>query len=235
MNTNNNTEDLLHNLPDYITGKIADEGTKFRIEEEIIRNAGFRQEYELLKKTYSSIKDLQFSEPPAHFFTNLIPRLNMRIESRESKFSFENIFKLTNLFKYALPAVSVVLLIIIITFTNKSNKNENMFIQSDNTITDIMQEKVDSTVTNKEVIENTAVEEKEVIENNTENTIQVNREKNTKQTNKNNTGINQSSVNIEEFFSEEDDSDNDEDYMYENEFSKLSGKEQTDIINKLSN
>ena len=234
METNKNNEDLLYSLPDYISGKLNDERIRHSIEEEISRNAGFREEYELMKETYSSIKDLEFSEPPAHYFTNMVPRINQRIESN-SGFSFAHIFRLANLFKYALPAVSVIVLIFIFTFSNKSNKSENMFVHTEDTITEIMRNNKDTIKTIEKTVESNATEEKELTDNTTVNTIhKVNREKNTSQTVKTVTekpGIN----NIEALFTETERTENFDDYVYETDFSTLSGKEQADLIKKLSN
>jgi hypothetical protein len=234
MKTNNNNEDLLYSLPDYITGKLNDEGIRHNIEEEIRINAGFREEYELMKETYSSIKDLEFSEPPAHYFTNLMPLINQRIENN-SGFSFAHMFRLANLFKYALPAVSVIVLIFIFTFSNKSNKSENMFVHTDDTITEIMRNNKDTIKTIEKTVESNTTEEKELTDNTTVNTThKVNREKNTSQTVKTvseKPGIN----NIEALFTETERTEHYDDYVYETDFNTLSGKEQADLINKLSN
>lgn len=234
MKTNNNNEDLLYSLPDYITGKLNDEGIRHNIEEEIRINVSFREEYELMKETYSSIKDLEFSEPPAHYFTNLMPLINQRIENN-SGFSFAHMFRLANLFKYALPAVSVIVLIFIFTFSNKSNKNENMFVHTDDTITEIMRNNKDTIKTIEKTVESNTTEEKELTDNTTVNTThKVNREKNTSQTVKTvseKPGIN----NIEALFTETERTEHYDDYVYETDFNTLSGKEQADLINKLSN
>jgi hypothetical protein len=231
MNKDNNIENLLYNLPDYVTGKLADEGLRIKITEEINSNTDFKKEYESMKEAYSSFKDLEFSEPPTHYFTNLVPLINQRIES-DSKFSISHIFRITNLLKYALPAVTVVCVIFIITFTNKSNKDENMFKQTDNTITEIMKQSFDSTFSNKEDIKDASPEE-EIAQNN--NPVLQTRDNNTKQNNKSVVKTKQNGVNIEELFTESDDAEEDDVFMYESEFSNLSSKEQTDIINKLSN
>ena len=232
MNTHHKNEDLLYSLPDYITGKLVDEDLKFRIENEINLNTDFKQEYEMMKETYSSIKDLQFSEPPAHYFNNLVPRLNQRIES-VSKFSFSHLFRLANLFKYALPAVSVIVLIVIFTFPNKSNKNENMFKQTDNTITEIMKANTDTLQTDNETVENTSAEENIVVENIQENeTTPIKKEKN--RTEKTIKVTNLNNVNIEDMIAETETIEKYDDYVYENDFNSLSQKDQTDLINKLS-
>ena len=233
MNKNINNEDLIYSLPDYITGKLNDEGIKFRIEEEIRNNNGFRQEYELLKETYSSLKNLEFSEPPSHYFNNLIPRLNQRIEN-ESKFSFAHLFRLANLFKYALPAVTVVCVIVLITFTNKSNKDENMFIQSDNTISDIMKGSLDTAMAVNTEIGDSALDENDAVDNTADNTTQVSKVTYFKIADNSTFEISPNSANIEDLLTESEDADNDDAFMYENEFTNLSKTEQSDIINKLT-
>jgi hypothetical protein len=234
METNKNNEDLLYSLPDYITGKLNDEGIKHNIEEEIRINADFREEYELMKETYSSIKDLELSEPPAHYFTNLVPMINQRIEKR-NRFTFAHIFRLANLFKYALPAVSVVVLIVIFTFSNKSNVSENMFVQTDNTISGIMQTQNDSTHGKNKVAENILQEEKEITENIIQTVPpQINKEKVRTARNNSETMNGNISINIEELFTETEETEIFDDYVYETEFSTLSGSEQSELINKLS-
>lgn len=234
METNKNNEDLLYSLPDYITGKLNDEGIIHSIEEEISRNANFKEEYELMKETYSSIKDLEFSEPPAHYFTNLVPRINQRIENK-STFSFEHMFRLANLFKYALPAVSVIVLIFIFTFSNKSSKNANMFVHTEDTIAEIMKTGKDTIKSTENNMDNTSVEEKEFTENTTLNSPhKIKKERNADQTVKTVTEK-QNNINIEVLFTETEIADVYDDYVYETDFSTLSGKEQADLINKLSN
>jgi len=233
MNKSINNEELIYSLPDYIAGKINDKGIQNKIEEEIRNNDGFRQEYELLKETYSSLKNLEFSEPPAHYFNNLIPRLNQRIEN-ENKFSFAHLFRLANLFKYALPAVTVVCVILLITFTNKSNKDENMFIQSDNTITEIMKGSIDSTAAVDTGTGDTVIEENDVNNNTDYNTAQINKVQGIRKTYNNTVETSPGSANIEDLLTESDDNDNDDAFMYENEFTTLSKTEQSDIINKLA-
>jgi hypothetical protein len=233
METNKNNEDLLYSLPDYITGKLNDEGIIHSIEEEIGRNADFREEYELMKETYSSIKDLEFSEPPAHYFTNMVPRINQRIDSISS-FSFAHMFRMANFFKYALPGVSVIVLILIITFTNKNNKNENMLVQTDNTISEIMKTESDSIHTSQELADNLATDENNSDDiNNEDNPIQLTKDKIRNVSTQTEVTVN--SANIEEMFTESDDAESEDDYVYETDFSTLSGKEQSDLIKKLSN
>ena len=234
METNKNNEDLLYSLPDYITGKLHDEGIKHNIEKELRINSEFREEYELMKETYSSIKDLELREPPAHYFTNLVPIINQRIEE-QNKFTFAHIFRLANLFKYALPAVSVVVLIVIFTFSNKSNVSENMFVQTDNTISEIMKVETDTISSKNEAIETAQSEETEIAVNNTDNTQpKVYKEKD--RTSKNNSeSINGgNSINIEELFTESEETEIFDDYAYDTDFSTLSGNEQSELINKLS-
>jgi hypothetical protein len=234
METNKNNEDLLYSLPDYITGKLNNEGIKHNIEEEIRINADFREEYELMKETYSSIKNLELSEPPAHYFTNLVPMINQRIES-QNRITFSHIFKLANLFKYALPAVSVIVIIFIFTFSNKNNVNENMFVQTDNTITEIMKTQNDSTHEKNEAVDNNKYEEKDITENTLQSdSPQISKEKNKANIDNSVIKIGNNSVNIEELFAETEETEIYDDYVYETEFSTLSGNEQTELINKLS-
>lgn len=234
METKN--EELLYSLPDYISGKLNDKELRVKIEEEIGCNAEFRNEYELMKETYSSIKGLEFFQPPEHYFTNLVPRINKRIENG-AKPLFSGIFRLANLFKYALPALSVIVLIFIFTFSNKSSKDNNIFVHTDDTINRIMNNKKDTLKSEERKDDAVLTEEKSYTENTSENTsLKVIREKVTRTQNKaesEKTGSN--NINIDALLSETEETYQYDDYVYETDFNKLSGKEQTELINKLSN
>ncbi len=237
MNNNfTNNENLLYNLPDYIAGKITDKNLIQRIKSEIDSNPDFKSEYELISETFSSVNNLKFSEPPEHYFSNLVPRINARIEKQNNKSPFLHFFRISNLLKYALPAISVVLIIVIINYSNKNKKDENMFIQSDHTINNIMNNKSDTTTdsinnlkkqleeeSNKETNENNlSTEVKEV--NNPEKISTKNKQE--KVTEENNSGI-------LELFTESEETE--EEYYYESDFSSLSQSEQNELLNKLSN
>lgn len=217
-NSNSNYEELLYNLPDYVAGKITDENLLLRIQSEINSNPEFKAEYDLLSETYSDVKDMKFSEPPVHYFTNLVPKINEKIIKQKESKGIAGFFRLSNLVKYALPAVSVVLLIFIITFSNKNDKDESMFTRYSDTISEIM--KLDSETSNEfvDVETDTALESTEEEEfSDSDDASEL-------------PGI--ENENIIEFYDENGESE--DEYFYYSDFETLSQIEQNELINTLS-
>ncbi len=213
-----NNEELLFHLPDYVTGKITDENLLLRIQSEINSNPEFKKEYESLAETFSTIKDLKFSDPPEHYFTSMVPKINEKIANQKESKSISGFFKLSNLYKYALPAVSVVLLIVIITFSNKNNKDESMFSRYGDTISDIM--KLDSespyeSIDDENDIAFDFAEDEEFAESGESSDL-----------------IAIDNSNILELYDENGDSD--EEFFYYSDFETLSHTEQIELINTLS-
>lgn len=235
-NNLNYCEDLLYNLPDYAAGKLKDKKLILKIESELISNPEFKSEYELILETISTVKDFRFSEPPEHYFTNLIPQINARLEKQNNSSAFMHFFRFANLLKYVLPALSVVFIIVIINYSNKDNKDKNMFIQSDNTINNIMNNKsesaADSNNSAKIQIEKETTNEYIEKKSSTENSELINIDK-TKKSKKQNNTTEEINVNLLELFTENE--ENSDEYFYENDFNKLNQNEQNEILNKLSN
>lgn len=236
MNNNiSNYEELLYNLPDYIEGKITDTDLIQKIEAEINLNPAFKSEFDLISSAIESVKGLKFSEPPDHYFSNLVPAINSRIENNKSDSTLFHFFRLSYLFKYALPALSVILVIIIINFSNKSNKDENMFVQSEKTINGIMNNnsdiKTDSTNNLKE--NNEMESNNENVESNVINKEkEINNSEIIKRKNKQETVSENNNINLLELFTENEESE--DDYYYESDFNTLSQSEQNEILNKLT-
>ncbi len=217
-NSNSNNEELLFNLPDYVAGKITDENLLLRIQSELNSNPEFKAEYDLLSETYSAVKDMKFSEPPVHYFTNLVPKINEKINKQKESKGIAGFFRLSNLVKYALPAVSVVLLIFIITFSNKNDKDESMFTRYSDTISEIM--KIDSETSNESIDDETdtsleSTEEEEFTDSEDASEL---------------SGI--ENGNIIEFYDENGDSE--DEYFYYSDFETLTQIEQNELINALS-
>ncbi|MFA5011009.1 MAG: hypothetical protein WC644_03550 [Ignavibacteria bacterium] len=213
-----NNEELLFHLPDYVTGKITDDNLLLRIQSEINSNPEFKKEYESFTETYSTIKDLKFSSPPDHYFTNMVPKINEKIANQKESMGISGFFKLSYLYKYALPAVSVILLIVIITFSNKNNKDESMFSRYGDTISDIMKFDSESSyesIDDENDIALESAEDDEFSESGDASEL-----------------IAIENANILELYDENGDSD--EELFYYSDFETLSHIEQIELINTLS-
>lgn len=217
-NINPNSEELLYNLPDYIAGSITDKELIDKIRNEININPEFKAEYELLSETFAEVNNLKFSEPPEHYFTNLVPNINEKILKQKESKGIARFFKLSNLVKYALPAVSVILLIFIVTYSNKNGKEENLFNQFGDTINEIMKNKSDSSEESFDSDKDAAMEidaEDELTDSDESSDLQ-----------------DIENGNIIEIYDENGDTD--EDFFYYTDFETLSKIEQNEIINTLS-
>ncbi len=236
METDRNKEELLHSLPDYAAGSITDEVLKQRIEDELKCNADFRDELELIKDTFTFLNEHSFSEPPAHYFTNLIPQIRSRIDS-SSKPQRSGIFRFAYFYKYALPALSVIVLILIITISNKNSNDSSVFVKTEDTINRIMSSSKDTVNTTSVTKEADVPEEKLLADDTKEYTPPKSvREKTSKQQMKAvSEKSNGSNINIDALLYETETTYQYDDYVYEADFGKLTGKEQSELINKLSN
>lgn len=217
-NGKTNNDELLFQLPDYVTGKITDENLLLRIQSAINSDPEFKKEYESLADTFSTIKDLKFSHPPVHYFNNLVPQINEKITNQNVSKGISGFFKLSNLYKYALPAVSVIFLIVIITFSNKNDKDESMFSRYGDTISDIMKLDPESSyesIDDENEITLESAEDEEFAESGDASEL-----------------IAIENSNILELYDENGDSD--EDFFYYSDFETLSHTEQIELINTLS-
>jgi hypothetical protein len=78
------------------------------------------------------------------------------------------------------------------------------------------------------------LEENDAVDNTADNNTQVSMVTYIEKINNNTVEISQNSANIDDLLTESEDADNDDAFMYENEFTTLSKTEQSDIINKLT-
>lgn len=225
-----NNEELLVLLPDFIAGRIEDKELTKRIENKISSSSEFREEYESLARTYSEIIDMKFSEPPEHYFTNLLPRINKRLEQESGA---KRSFRLSYIFRYAIPAVSVVLVILIITLSDKNGNNDMLQKHHDSVpvnINENLNTEIDkSTDAGQEVLtvgtENTQTKDEKQVQNTVKNLTQ-----------KVNVQSNENTGNLVELLSYTDEQEEtDDDYFYDPDFTELTQNEQAEILNKLEN
>ena len=119
-----NKNNLIHELPDFISGNIADNELNQKIRDEIDSNPDFRAEYENMKGTFSFLGETALSEPSPFYFNNLLPNINTRIDALES--GKESIFSgwFANVLKFAIPALILVLGYFLYTQLSNTGTNE---------------------------------------------------------------------------------------------------------------
>lgn len=132
-------EDLLENLPDFIEGKIDDTDLKEAILFEISNNTEFKEEYEMFSATVKNFNKFEFTEPPANYFNNLLPRLNDKINIKKEKFVISK--SISMLWKLAIPVAALVLFFfsyktffINNEYTNSASNDTHVVFQYDNRV-----------------------------------------------------------------------------------------------------
>ncbi len=71
----------LHNLLiEYVEGTLAPP-LRSKVEDYLRSSKQAREEYELVRNAFSALQQTQETEPPKHYFTNLLPRLREKIAS----------------------------------------------------------------------------------------------------------------------------------------------------------
>ncbi|MDD5361590.1 MAG: hypothetical protein PHN88_05630 [Ignavibacteria bacterium] len=233
-NKKTNLEDeLLYSLPDYVNGKVYDESLKSEIEKKIKTDAEFRNEYLSVRNAFQFVKDSSFEEPPEHYFNNLVPRLNERIERSRSVSAIDFRFIL-HLWRYIVPALTVILVIVIVAIPRK-DKNE--LIQNGNKDTQSVVTFTDDSPLEPASVDNDA-EETDITETpdavgiiNNPVTIKYTPDK--KETAIENKNV---IVNITDLIqdTEENAAEESDEYNYESDFKNLTPSEQNEVLANLS-
>jgi len=73
---------LIYELPDFIEGKISDEILRNKIISLIDTDNDFRNEYESLRNSISSIRNTKISTPGSEYFSNLTIKINKKIDAK---------------------------------------------------------------------------------------------------------------------------------------------------------
>jgi len=233
MKNKDKLKDLLINLPDYIEGKIKDPDLIRKIEDEIKTNEGFRNEYEEIKSSFSFIKKVKLEEPPEHYFSTLLPKINERLEETSKHQEISIWEKIFSYWKFAIPVIPIVLIFIILKI-DFFNLDETL--KKDDTNNTIIKEKEDNTI--KEENKDLAVANEDTNKDTETNISQYQKSRTSydyKYTetkddydflNSNNTS------NIDDYLEEVGDYYQDEDLL-EEDYEELSIEEQNEIIIKL--
>ncbi|HRE41072.1 MAG TPA: hypothetical protein PLG90_07045 [Ignavibacteria bacterium] len=127
-------EELLFDLPDYISGKLNDKNRITEIENEINSNPEFKSEYENLNQTFTTLNKFSINEPSDAFFNNLLPKIHQKLSKPEPTIAKSLLQRFFPSLKYVLPAICIITFIYIYNFNNPSivnisdsvlNKNSN--------------------------------------------------------------------------------------------------------------
>lgn len=122
MNTKYNIEELLHNLPDYISDNLSDPDLKEAIELKISSDPDFKMEFTRLKETLNFLQTESFELPSDTYFNNLSVRINEAINKETPALTFFERIGIS--MKIALPVFAVFLIITFLIIYNASF-NEN--------------------------------------------------------------------------------------------------------------
>jgi len=230
-NNSINSEELLYSLPDYIKGKIDNKELISAIENKLLTDKDFKNQYENILSTVSFMNESKLPEPPEHYFTNFVPILNQRIDGLNRK--PKSFYSIPSLLKYAIPILTIFLIAII--FLLNQNTSEIKFPDTNKTnITsrNIEPNTTDNDFTDESVKTNTSEELSNTEEINKISKIKYSLNKNTKNNIEENTNISA----ISDFISDiaEPSSEETDDYYYESDFHELTNSEQNEIINNLA-
>lgn len=234
MKNKNKIEYLLINLPDYIDGKIKDTDLIREIENRIKTNADFRDEYEKIKNSFSFLKETKFEEPPAHYFSTLLPKINERLEATQKHEEISIWEKIFSYWKFAIPVVPIILVFIILKI-DVFNPDETLKKDVQNET--IIKEKIDNNIIKEE--------NKDIAELNEDNNKDA--ETNILQYKKSRTSndyeyietkndydfLNSNNTNYIDDYLEEVGDYYDDEYLSEEDYEELSIEEQNEIISKL--
>lgn len=127
-------KELLVSLPDYITGSLNDKKLEMKIKRELSSDSDFKNEYESMKNTFSVLAETEFTDPPAHYFNNLLPNINTRLDGTdavENKVTFAD--RLMVFLKFAIPVI-VILGVYFIYNQITSNEGEEKITDKNSTI-----------------------------------------------------------------------------------------------------
>ena len=138
---------LIFELPDYIEGKIDNPGLEKKILNEINTNPEFRKEYEDLKNSFTFLENTELSEPPDHYFSTLLPKINAKLDKNRNTSEISIWEKIFSYWKFAIPLVPIVLIFMIFKFDIFSPEKNLKVEENSNNV--IIKEK-----TNDEIEEN---------------------------------------------------------------------------------
>ncbi len=224
---------LLFELPDFIEGKITDDVLRGKIIFLIDEDSDFRMEYELLKNSLSSISKTVIESPGNEYFSNLTLKINKKIDEDNNKISvFEKLRTRVINWKFA-TVFSVLLITVIFYKSGLINREGSKYLNEK--ISEIT-ENSNSTIpvdTSENIIDE---EDYEFVDIDDEKNSSTNKEKNqtVKYQNKNNKKDKGSDFSADDF-GETQLFFNAENLSIEDEFEKMTPKQQKEFLKNLEN
>lgn len=104
-----NIEEIKLMLPDYVMDKLNQEEKKI-VDSALQSSPELRKLFEDLSDTFSFVGSVKLEEPPAQYWSTLLPRIHERIESKQRSGYFE---KLIGYWKIAVPIAAVILIALV--------------------------------------------------------------------------------------------------------------------------
>jgi len=136
--TNNNFDELLYSLPDYITGELKDTALISQIEAKIKSDDSFRKEYDSLTSTLNFMRETELEAPSEVYFANLQANILSKVHNEKKSESISENFlaKLVGYWKVLVPAVTVCIAIIVYSNMNTNELNVTKENKPVTTVTD---------------------------------------------------------------------------------------------------
>lgn len=119
---NNQFDELLYSLPDYITGELNDDNVKEQIEAKLLTDSYFREEHDSLKSTMNFIRETELESPSEVYFANLQANILSKVHKEEAAEKPSVLAKLLGYWKVVVPALTVCIVFII--YANNINTPE---------------------------------------------------------------------------------------------------------------
>lgn len=236
MKKEENINKLIFDLPDYIKGNIDEPELEKKIQNEININPEFRKEYENLKDSFTFLENTKLSEPPDHYFSTLLPKINEKLDKQRSTTEISIWEKIFSYWKFAIPLVPIVLIFLIFKFDIFSPEKNLKVEENSNNV--IIKEKTNNDIESKENKEIAIVPE-----DSSDESVKIVKEKKYENTHENTYENNNSSKEtpksdnesiLDKYLDEVDTYyEDNEDFTLEEEFKSLDKEQQDEIIQKL--
>jgi hypothetical protein len=110
---NNQFDELLYSLPDYITGELSDEKVKEEIEAKLLTDSSFREEYDSLKSTMNFIREAEPEPPSEVYFANLQANILSKVYKESEPERQSILSRLVGYWKVVVPALTVCVVLVI--------------------------------------------------------------------------------------------------------------------------
>jgi len=224
---------LLYELPDLIEGKLTDKIIKGKIISLLDEDKDFRMEYESLKNSLSSIRNTQLKSPGNEYFSNLTLKINERIDDKiYVPGVMEKIREFIINWKFA-TALSVLLITLIFYKSGLINRDGSKYLHE--RITEITDNNNNTNLidTSENLIDENDYEFVD-IEEDKYSSLNKGKDKSVKSQNKNNKKYNNSDLSLDEF-GETQMYFNGDNLSVEEEFEKMTPKQQKEFLKNLEN